>query len=116
MATDGLRGTTRGFDVLAVSVPVVLTVALVVACVGLPTRSLGAAVLGVAAGIATAAGLTKLSERRLPPWVNTVGIAAGVVIGGLFADASLKVAIGPLAFCAAMVSAGLLLRRRQLRR
>jgi hypothetical protein len=108
-------GTSRGFDYVAFSLPVLCFGGLAVASIGLPAWSVGGALAAAVAGVVTAIGLANAS-RRLPSWVQTGGIAAAIFVSGLTASLSMRVMIVPLGFVAALVCAGLRVRRRQLPR
>lgn len=108
-------GTSRGFDYVAFSLPALCFGGLAVASISLPAWSVVGALAAAVAGVVSAVGLANAS-RRLPPWVQTAGIAAAIFVSGLTARLSMRVMIVPLAFMAALVCAGLLGRRRQLRR
>ncbi len=108
-------GTSRGFDYVAFSLPALCFGCLAIASISLPAWSIVGALAATVAGVVGAAGLANVS-RRLPPWVQTAGIAAAIFVGGLTARLSMRVMIVPLGFMAALVCAGLLIRRRQLRR
>jgi hypothetical protein len=108
-------GTTRGFDSVAFSLPALCFGGLAVASVSLPAWSVVGALAAAVAGVLSAVGLASAS-RRLPPWVQTAGISVAIFVSGLSARWSMRLMIVPLAFMAALVCAGLLVRRRQLRR
>jgi hypothetical protein len=113
--TPDSAGTSRGFDYLAYSLPVLCLCGLAIAGVRLPGWSIAAALGAVLAGVTVAVGLAKIS-REFPPWVEASGLAAALFLSGLAAPLSMRVMIVPLAFAAALVCAGLLARRQRLRR
>jgi hypothetical protein len=113
--TSDHGGTSRGFDYLAFSLPALCFGGLTVASIGLPDWSVVGALAAAGAGVVSAVGLATVS-RSLPPWVQTAWLAAAISVTGLTARLSMRVMIVPLGFMAALVCAGLLVRRQQLRR
>lgn len=107
-------GTSRGFDYAAFSLPALCVGGFTVASIGLPGLSVVGALAAAVAGLVSAVSLAKVS-RRLPPWVQTAGTTAAIVVTGLTAPLSMRVMIVPLGFMAAFVCTVLLVRRRQLR-
>jgi hypothetical protein len=112
--TGDHRGTSRGFAYLAFSLPALCFGGLTVASIGLPGWSVVGAIAAAVAGVVSAVGLATIS-RSLPPWVQTAGMAAAIFVIGLTAPLSMRVMIVPLGFIAALVCAGLLVRRQRLR-
>jgi hypothetical protein len=108
-------GTSRAFDYVVFSLPALCLGGLVFASIGLAGWSVVAALGAALAGVVVAVGLANVS-RQFPPWVETSGIAAVIFVSGLAVPLSMRVMIVPLAFTAALVCAGLLARRQQLRR
>jgi len=109
------RGTSRGFDCVAFSLPVLCLGGLMVLSVGLPAWSVLGAIGAALAGVVIAVGLATAS-RTVSSWVETSGVVAAIFVSGLAAPWSMRVMIVPLAFTAALVCAALLARRQQLRR
>jgi hypothetical protein len=109
------RGTSRGFDYVAYLLTAVCLGGLAVASALLPAWSVVGALAAAVAGAFSAVGLAN-GSRTPPPWVSTAGIAAAIFVSGLAARLSMRLLIFPLEFMAALVCAGLLVRRRQLRR
>jgi hypothetical protein len=108
-------GTSRAFDYVAFSLPGLCFGVLAVASISVPAWSVLAALVAAVGGVVGAAGLANAS-RRFPPWAQAAGMAAAIFVSGLTARLSMRVMIVPFGFMAAFVCAGLLVRRRQLRR
>jgi hypothetical protein len=113
--TEDQSGTSRGFEYVVFSLPALCFGGLAVASISLPAWSVVGALVAAVVGVVSAIALANAS-RRLPPWVQTAGVAAAIFVSGLTARLSMRVMIVPLGFMAALVCAGLLVRRRQLRR
>jgi hypothetical protein len=108
-------GTSRGFDFVAYSLPVLCLGGLAVAGIGLPGWSIAAALAAALLGVTVAVGLANVS-RPFPLWAEASGLAAAIFVSALAAPLSMRVMIVPLAFASALVCAALLARRQRLRR
>jgi len=104
-----------GFDALVLLLPVAALVGLAVVAIGSPAWSLIGAVVAAVAGAAVAVALARIANRRLPAWVEVSGYAVVGLAAVLVAQAADRFLIIPLAFGAALICVGLLLRRREVR-
>jgi hypothetical protein len=79
--TEDQSGTSRGFEYVVFSLPALCFGGLAVASISLPAWSVVGALVAAVVGVVSAVALANAS-RRLPPWVQTAGVAAAIFVSG----------------------------------